>query len=179
MLKHVLVFTQKLYQRNPVVVCISAAIIILATDYISGKPVEFQIAYVIPVGMAAWQEEKITAYLLAILLPFVRVGFHFLWKNPAPLYFAVLNATINTLALILYTYLISHLKMLVRKIKILQGFLPICCYCKKIRASDGSYVQMEQYITEHSGARFSHGICPECLNEFHPDCCKDGKELNP
>ncbi len=47
-------------------------------------------------------------------------------------------------------------------VKRLQGLLPICSYCKKIR-SDGNYwQQVENYITEHSGATFSHSICPEC-----------------
>jgi phosphoserine phosphatase RsbU/P len=46
----------------------------------------------------------------------------------------------------------------------LQGLLPICMYCKKIR-SDGNYwQQVESYITQRSGATFSHGICPECMN---------------
>jgi DNA-binding response OmpR family regulator len=48
----------------------------------------------------------------------------------------------------------------------LQGLLPICMYCKRIR-QDGNYWQrVESYISEHSGATFSHGICPECL-EVH------------
>jgi sigma-B regulation protein RsbU (phosphoserine phosphatase) len=45
----------------------------------------------------------------------------------------------------------------------LQGLLPICMYCKKIR-SDGNYwQQVESYIGQRSGATFSHGICPECM----------------
>jgi len=45
----------------------------------------------------------------------------------------------------------------------LQGLLPICMYCKKIR-NDGNYWQkVEHYIAEHSGATFTHGICPECV----------------
>ena len=46
----------------------------------------------------------------------------------------------------------------------LQGLLPICMYCKKIR-SDGNYwQQVESYIAQRSGATFSHGICPDCMN---------------
>jgi sigma-B regulation protein RsbU (phosphoserine phosphatase) len=48
----------------------------------------------------------------------------------------------------------------------LQGLLPICMYCKKIR-SDGNYwQQVESYIGQRSGATFSHGICPECVNTY-------------
>ena len=44
----------------------------------------------------------------------------------------------------------------------LQGMLPICSYCKKIRNDENSWEQLESYITEHSHATFSHGICPDC-----------------
>src|SRR5205814_7116361 len=48
-------------------------------------------------------------------------------------------------------------------VKQLQGLLPICAYCKKIRDDRNYWQQLESYITEHSEARFSHGICPDCL----------------
>ncbi len=50
-----------------------------------------------------------------------------------------------------------------RELKVLQGLLPICCYCKKIRDEDGAWSQLERYIDEHSEARFTHSYCPECL----------------
>jgi sigma-B regulation protein RsbU (phosphoserine phosphatase) len=48
-------------------------------------------------------------------------------------------------------------------VKQLQGMLPICSYCKKIRHDDNCWEQLERYISRHSEARFSHGVCPECL----------------
>ena len=51
------------------------------------------------------------------------------------------------------------------RVKQLSGLLPICSYCKKIR-KDGSYwEQLESYISEHSEAHFSHGICPGCYDK--------------
>ncbi len=47
-------------------------------------------------------------------------------------------------------------------IKRLQGLLPICCYCKKIRNDQNYWQEIESYIHDQSGADFSHGICPEC-----------------
>jgi len=46
----------------------------------------------------------------------------------------------------------------------LQGMLPICSYCKKIRNDQNSWEQLESYFSEHSHATFSHGICPDCRN---------------
>jgi phosphoserine phosphatase RsbU/P len=51
-------------------------------------------------------------------------------------------------------------------VKRLQGLLPICSYCKKIRNDRNYWQQLENYIGEHSEAQFSHGICPECFEKF-------------
>jgi hypothetical protein len=44
----------------------------------------------------------------------------------------------------------------------LEGTIPICAYCKKIRDDQQSWKQLETYISEHSEALFSHGLCPDC-----------------
>lgn len=52
----------------------------------------------------------------------------------------------------------------------LQGLLPICMYCKKIRNDQNYWQRVESYIGEHSGATFSHGICPDCVeNRVRPE----------
>ncbi len=58
------------------------------------------------------------------------------------------------------------------KIKILQGLLPICASCKKIRDDKGYWNQIESYIHDHSEAEFSHGICPECIKKLYPEFVK-------
>lgn len=56
----------------------------------------------------------------------------------------------------------------VDSLKRLQGMLPICSSCKKIRDDQGSWTQLEWYIRDHSGAEFTHGICPECAEKLYP-----------
>lgn len=63
----------------------------------------------------------------------------------------------------------NHLQKALNEIKILKGLLPICANCKKIRDDQGYWNQMEAYISKHSEAQFSHGICPECVRELYPD----------
>jgi PleD family two-component response regulator len=53
--------------------------------------------------------------------------------------------------------------------KILQGIIPICANCKNIRDDKGFWNQVEAYISEHSEARFSHGICPACVKKLYPE----------
>ncbi|MBM3882612.1 MAG: hypothetical protein FJ387_23305 [Verrucomicrobia bacterium] len=52
------------------------------------------------------------------------------------------------------------------EVKTLTGLLPICAWCRKIRDDRGYWEQLEHYVEEHSGASFSHGICPECSGKF-------------
>jgi len=65
--------------------------------------------------------------------------------------------------------LIAELKEANSKIKTLSGIVPICMYCKGIRDDRGYWSALEKFISEHSTAQFSHGICPKCMKERHPD----------
>ena len=65
--------------------------------------------------------------------------------------------------------LIKELKEALAKVKRLSGLLPICSYCKKIRDDKGYWNQIEGYLKDHSGAEFSHSICPECAKKYYPD----------
>ncbi len=69
--------------------------------------------------------------------------------------------------------LITELELALARVKKLEGFLPICSYCKKIRDDQGDWQQIETYIHERSDAEFSHGICPECLKAHYPDFYTD------
>ncbi len=64
--------------------------------------------------------------------------------------------------------LIIELREALGKVKTLSGFLPICASCKKIRNDKGYWEQLEAYITKHSEALFSHGLCPECAQKLCP-----------
>lgn len=64
---------------------------------------------------------------------------------------------------------IRQLEEAMQQIHTLQGLIPICSYCHKIRDDREVWQKMEIYIQKHSEARFSHGICPDCLREHYPD----------
>jgi hypothetical protein len=57
-------------------------------------------------------------------------------------------------------------------IRTLHGLLPICCYCKGVRDDAGYWQRVEDYVSEHTDADFSHGICPDCLETHHPEVSK-------
>lgn len=70
--------------------------------------------------------------------------------------------------------LVQKLQEALAKVKLLSGFLPICCSCKKIRGDTGYWQQIESYISEHSNAEFSHGLCPECSKKLYPEYFQEG-----
>ncbi len=59
--------------------------------------------------------------------------------------------------------LISDLQAALANVKTLSGLLPICAWCKKIRDDQGYWEKVESYISRHSDAKFTHGMCPECF----------------
>ena len=58
-----------------------------------------------------------------------------------------------------------RLQQALEEVRTLQGIVPICAYCKNIRDDTGYWSQVEQYVSKHSDAKFSHGICPECFEK--------------
>jgi two-component system sensor histidine kinase/response regulator len=64
--------------------------------------------------------------------------------------------------------LIAQLRDALASVQTLSGLIPICASCKKIRDDQGFWQRVETYITEHSDAKFTHGLCPECARKFYP-----------
>jgi phosphoserine phosphatase RsbU/P len=67
---------------------------------------------------------------------------------------------------------VKELKKALDELKILQGIIPICSFCKKIRDDRGYWSHVEAYISQHSEAQFSHSICPECGKKHYPNFSK-------
>ncbi|WP_224981605.1 ABC transporter substrate-binding protein [Geomonas agri] len=59
----------------------------------------------------------------------------------------------------------QDLEQALSKVKVLEGIIPVCMYCKKVRKDEQSWQQMESYISQHSEVQFSHGICPSCFDD--------------
>lgn len=52
-----------------------------------------------------------------------------------------------------------------------EGLIPICAHCKQVRDSGGSWHEMDAYLHEQCGVKFTHGICPTCITRLHPEYC--------
>jgi hypothetical protein len=70
----------------------------------------------------------------------------------------------------------GELREALAQVKTLSGLLPMCANCKKIRDDKGYWSSVEKYISSHSEAEFTHGICPECLEKLYPSYYGPGKK---
>jgi len=71
--------------------------------------------------------------------------------------------------------LIKSLQQASNEIIILKGIIPICSYCHSIRDDQGAWDKIEKYLSKHSDAEFSHGVCPKCLDKVRSDAGLDKK----
>ncbi|MGH9750641.1 MAG: response regulator [Candidatus Polarisedimenticolia bacterium] len=60
---------------------------------------------------------------------------------------------------------VRELEEALASVRVLRGLLPICSYCKKVRDDRNYWQQVETYVSDHTDARFSHGICPDCYEK--------------
>lgn len=66
----------------------------------------------------------------------------------------------------------------VAKVHVLDGLLPICAWCKRVREDTGYWRQVEAYVAARSRAQFSHGICPDCVEKYYPETHEGEKAEN-
>ena len=64
---------------------------------------------------------------------------------------------------------IVKLQQALNEIQVMRGLLPTCASCHKIKDERGEWQPMEVYIQTHSEAKFSHGVCPNCLKKLYPE----------
>ena len=144
---------------------IGLAAILLAIDFVSGPLVQFPIAFIIPVVLAAQFSNSRLSYVLAVIQPLVRFAFVFIWDAAPNLTLSIVNAVIRVAVLLTIAFFINRTVRLAQEVKRLEGLLPICSFCKKIRTEQKEWQHIETYISKHSQADFTHGICHDCAQK--------------
>ncbi len=154
---------------------------VAALDYMTGYELGFFVFYFLPISFAAWRLGLFSALITAILSAMIWFWMDALtgqvYRNNI---IAVWNTVIRLASFIIIGWGLAwvhelllkerqttaELRRALAEIKILEGILPICASCKKIRSEQNEWQQMEAYITAHSKAQFSHGLCPECAKRY-------------
>ena len=159
-------------------VWVAAALLLL--EYLTGALIQYPITFVIPVILASWFCTPSIGYSFAFGMAVIRLSFDFLWDTPDMLRSEIINASINVMVLLFISYITGKAVRMTREVKLLQGILPTCCFCKKIRDQDDHWQAIEAYIEKRTDAQFSHGICPECAQLHYGEVLnKDRPPPNP
>jgi hypothetical protein len=138
---------------------------ILALDYATGSLLILAPLLFFPVALASWFNGRLWGLALAIGSPLALLGFHFGWASSATLAEAIANAGVKIVTFSTFAVLIDLVARQKSEIRVLKGFLPTCAWCRKIQDAEGHWSPIELYITRHTEAKFSHGICPECAKK--------------
>jgi hypothetical protein len=113
--------------------------------------------------MATWRNEAIIAFMLAVIFTLATIfSSRKIFKSRET---ELLHAESKRYGEMMRQQN-DELNAALTRVKRLEGIIPICSYCKKICNEQQSWEQMEKYLTEHSDALFSHGICPECAEKL-------------
>ncbi|HSF09751.1 MAG TPA: hypothetical protein VLA60_10070 [Nitrospirales bacterium] len=154
-------------------------LVILLGDYLAGPTIQFPILYLIPVSLASWYRGFSWGLTFAVTLSLIRLIFNIQFWSVS---LTILDASINTVIRILVlggaAFLVSRTAMqtraLANRVNVLEGCLPICSFCKKIRDDNNNWQPLERFISDRSNAQFTHGFCPECGQRHYGEFFKTG-----
>lgn len=148
-------------------IILSAAVLVI--DYATGPFIQFPILFVAPVTLATAAHGRRTGMIVAASLPLLRLSFFLRWQLPSSWALEIVDTGVDVAILVAISILIEQVVRQERELQVLEGLLPICSFCKKIRDEEGHWRQLEGYISARSSARFSHTFCPECGLKHYPD----------
>ncbi len=157
--------TRRRTQWVLLVFAMSAAVVWM--DIVISPFIFFPILFVAPVGCAAWFLGRAAGLGTAVSVIAARFWVLVAYDDQVmPLWAAALNTLIRLVLFLGFAYLVSKIADqkhdLEHRVEELEGILPICAFCKKIRDDEGKWEQLERYVTERSAAEFSHSVCAEC-----------------
>lgn len=154
-------------------------------DYITPEAMTFSIFYLIPITVFLWFLGRRSAWFVAVASVLVWPGDHIMtgdfnyFRSFVPYWEAAVRMgfyAIFIFSLVKIRESISSLEIVnaelteaLGEVHRLRGLIPICSSCKKIRNESQEWVVLEKYIQEHSDAKFSHGLCPDCMKALYPD----------
>jgi hypothetical protein len=144
--------------------------VLITIDYMTGPNPQAPFLYFFPVALAAWYSGRTPALILSVVMPithflFIRSLASQLGGTQVLAIQTVLRALLIGVLGFWLARLAEHEHAMEARVKQLEGLLSICSFCKKIRNEDGNWEVLERFISTHSQAEFSHGLCPSCTGD--------------
>jgi len=142
----------------------------------------FPVVLVFPLMLVAWNRSLWLAMVSAVLLSLTRVLHELAFSTKPITALELADSLICFFVLVLLALLTSelgrHSRHLRQRVRVLEGLLPICSFCKNIRDEKNQWIRFEEYLSAHSDAVVSHGLCPDCAKkhygELYPGSKKEG-----
>jgi hypothetical protein len=159
---------------------IFSTIMLGVVDWASGYELQFFVFYFVPIVLAGWMCGSREANGVAILSAVTWFVADYQSSHPySHLSIAVWNTTIRLVAFLVLGQIVARLRFLLQKqrkiseelqktlseVRTLSGLLPICADCKKIRNDNGYWQQLEEYLSNYTNAKFTHGLCQDCMRK--------------
>jgi hypothetical protein len=120
------------------------------------------------VAIATGAQDVIAGSIVAALLPLLRLSFFLKWDLPSSWLLEWIYTGVDVAILVGFATLFHKTLVQRRHIEVLEGILPMCSLCKRIRDESGEWRQLETYISQRSDALFSHTFCEQCARPHHP-----------
>jgi hypothetical protein len=160
------------------ILTVASAAVIFNADMLFPLGVAIPIAYALPVLLTLWSSRPLFTHLAATgATALTLLGF---FISPPGLPGLALQNRLIALGTI---WCVAGLTLLYKRAKrdiaTLQGLLPICASCKKIRDDKGYWEGIEHYIEKHSDVLFTHSICPACIQKWYPELQPELQERHP
>lgn len=149
----------------------------LVADYLTGPHIRLPIVSVIPIVLTGWLAHSRMSLLIAIAAPALRLLADVtVWHTDTSIPHAVINALTYMGVFSVLSILANRAgaaRRLKERVRTLEGILPICAFCKRIRDIDDEWHPLESYISQRSEAMFSHGFCPNCARQHYGEYFSD------
>ena len=143
--------------------------LIIVFDLLTPPQIMLSIFFVIPVIITGWYNGLRWSLILSVTLPLTRLLIAIFIEPLWSVSYNIINAIARIVVLSIVSFIAAKLSYSVKQIKVLEGLIPICANCKKIRDHNQEWQPLEKYITARSDAQFTHGICPDCAKLLYGD----------
>lgn len=163
---------------GPFAWCLLAAVI-AGLDYLSGPFITFPVMFLVPILGITLFCGRWWGFALGGILPGIRLVYSLTqWHGQWGLFESLVNFHIYVLVFLLVVALVDHIRQQKQEIQTLENILPICSFCRKIRAGDGSWHTLEDYLMKHGETQFSHGLCQICMEKHYGEILKKRNPTN-
>lgn len=175
--------TNRLAKHAILALSVTLVPVLALLDYMTGEELDFFVLYFLPIALAAWHAGRRAGIAMAVASALAWLEIDHLARMSIPWALEAWDTAIRLIAFLTVALALAAIREALQRqqklndelseamaqIKQLRGILPICSFCKKIRDTGERWVSLERYISDHSEAQLSHGLCPSCFKKYYSE----------